>query len=93
MQQVLAVQLPPLLQSIQEPDLSSLYSPIRMGLLDQMIHLLSHLVSIGWWIRFADDVRWIVQAARHLANKLVSLLQVFGNRAVLRQDKVNPVFQ
>jgi len=34
-----------------------------------------------------------VQAKCHLVEKLVSFLQVFGDRAVLRQDKLNPAFQ
>ncbi len=34
-----------------------------------------------------------MQDKRHLVEKVVSFLQVFSDRAVLRQDKLNPGFQ
>ena len=93
MQQVWAVQSPALVEPIQEPDLSSLYFSIRLSLEDPMFHLLGNLKAARLWMGFLICAPWIVKTTRYLAKKLVGLLQIFGDRLVLRQNKLHPFSQ
>ena len=93
MQQIWTVQSPALLKPIQEPDLSLLYFSIRLSLQDQMFHLLGNLEATRLWMGFLICVPWVVKTIRYLAKKLVGLLQIFGDRLVLRQNKLHPFSQ